>query len=405
MPNHPVLEHIDLLDGNWYASGPHDDWTWMRHNAPVYYDPNSDVWAVARYDDVLTVSRDPNTYSSYKAPRPKGDPLPMMISMDDPDHLNRRKLVNKGFTPRRVRDKLNEIDTLCDLIIDRVCENGRADFVWDVAAPLPLLLIGDMLGFPRESFDDLLQWSDDLIRATTETNPEASEKGMLAGIAFREFQMDVIADRRANPGGDDLVSILCEAEVEGEKLDDESIVQESLLILIGGDETSRHVITGGMEALLEFPDERQKLQEDLDGRIDVAVEEMLRWVTPIKNMARTTMAEIQLGDEVVPEAADVIMLYPSANRDEAHFVDPFHFDIERRPNHHLAFGFGAHFCLGASLARLELKQMFTRVLRRLPDIELAVPADQLPWRNSNFITGVESMPVRFTPTERLKPSA
>ena len=405
MPNHPVLEHVDLLDGNWYASGPHDDWTWMRHNAPVYYDPNSDVWAVARYDDVLTVSRDPNTYSSYKAPRPKGDPLPMMISMDDPDHLNRRKLVNKGFTPRRVRDKLNEIDTLCDLIIDRVCENGRADFVWDVAAPLPLLLIGDMLGFPRESFDDLLQWSDDLIRATTETNPEASEKGMLAGIAFREFQMDVIADRRANPGGDDLVSILCEAEVEGEKLDDESIVQESLLILIGGDETSRHVITGGMEALLEFPDERQKLQEDLDGRIDVAVEEMLRWVTPIKNMARTTMAEIQLGDEVVPEAADVIMLYPSANRDEAHFVDPFHFDIERRPNHHLAFGFGAHFCLGASLARLELKQMFTRVLRRLPDIELAVPADQLPWRNSNFITGVESMPVRFTPTERLKPSA
>ncbi len=404
MPNHPILEHVDLLDGNWYASRPHDDWTWMRNNAPVYYDPNSDVWAVARYDDVLTVSRDPRTYSSYKAPRPKGNPLPMMISMDDPDHLNRRKLVNKGFTPRRVRGKLAEIDVLCDMIIDRVCEKGEADFVWDVAAPLPLLLIGDMLGFPRESFDDLLEWSDDLMRGTTDTDPAAREKSVLAGIAFRDFQMGVIADRRANLGGDDLVSILCHAEVDGERLDDESIVQESLLILIGGDETSRHVITGGMQALMEFPDERQRLQEDLNGRIETAVEEMLRWVTPIKNMARTTMTEIELGGETIPEGSDVIMLYPSANRDEAHFVDPFRFDVEREPNHHLAFGFGTHFCLGASLARLELKEMFTKVLRRLPDIEMAVPADQLPWRNSNFITGVEAMPVKFTPTERLSPT-
>ncbi len=404
MPNHPILEHVDLLDGNWYASRPHDDWTWMRNNAPVYYDPNSDVWAVARYDDVLTVSRDPRTYSSYKAPRPKGRSLPMMISMDDPDHLNRRKLVNKGFTPRRVRDKLAEIDVLCDMIIDRVCEKGEADFVWDIAAPLPLLLIGDMLGFPRESFDDLLEWSDDLMRGTTETDLAAHEKSRLAGAAFRKFQMGVIADRRANPGGDDLVSILCHAEVDGERLDDESIVQESLLILIGGDETSRHVITGGMQALMEFPDERQRLQEDLNGRIDTAVEEMLRWVTPIKNMARTTMSEIELGGETIPEGSDVIMLYPSANRDEAHFVDPFRFDVEREPNHHLAFGFGTHFCLGASLARLELKEMFTKVLRRLPDIEMAVPADQLPWRNSNFITGVEAMPVKFTPTERLSPT-
>lgn len=404
MPNHPILEHVNLLDGNWYASRPHDGWTWMRNNAPVYYDPNSDVWAVARYDDVLSVSRNPKIYSSYKAPRPKGRTLPQMISMDDPEHFRRRKLVNKGFTPRRVRDKLDEIDTLCDMIIDRVCEKGEADFVWDLAAPLPLLLIGDMLGFPRESFDDLLEWSDDMIRATTETNPEALEKGILAGVAFREFQLSFIADRRANPGGDDLISILCEAEVEGERLDDDSIVQESLLILIGGDETSRHVITGGMQALLEFPDERQKLQEDLDGRMEAAVEEMLRWVTPVQNMARTTMTDARLGGEVIPEGSDVIMLYPSANRDESQFKDPFRFDIERDPNNHLAFGFGTHFCLGASLARLELKEMFTKLLRRLPDIELAVPADQLPWRNSNFITGVEAMPVRFTPTERLNPA-
>ena len=405
-PDHPLREHIDLMDGNWYAAQPHDDWTWMRANAPVYYDPNSDVWAVAKYDDILTVSRDPATFSSYKAPRPKTDPLPMMISMDDPEHLNRRKLVNKGFTPKRVRDKLDQIDSLCDMIIDRVCEKGECDFVWDIAAPLPLLLIGDMLGFPRESFDDLLEWSDDLIRGTsTTTSPEASEKAMLAGIAFREFQMEVIADRRANPGGDDLVSILCDAEVDGDRLDDESIVQESLLILIGGDETSRHVITGGMQALLEFPDERERLQADLSGGIEVAVEEMLRWVTPIKNMARTTMADVQIRDQVIPEGSDIIMLYPSGNRDEEHFDDPFRFDVTRDPNHHIAFGFGTHFCLGASLARLELKEMFTKVLTRLPDIEMRVPQSELPWRNSNFITGVEAMPVKFTPTEKVGASA
>ncbi len=401
-PSHPLRDSIDLMDGNWYAGRPHDDWTWMRHNAPVYYDPNSDVWAVAKYDDILTVSRDPATYSSYKAPRPKGDPLPMMISMDDPDHLNRRKLVNKGFTPKRVRDKLDQIDALCDMIIDRVCEKGECDFVWDIAAPLPLLLIGDMLGFPRESFDDLLEWSDDLIRGTTTTgSPEASEKAMLAGLAFREFQMGVIADRRANPGGDDLVSILCEAEVDGDRLDDESIVQESLLILIGGDETSRHVITGGMQALMEFPDERERLQADLHGGIEVAVEEMLRWVTPIKNMARTTMTDVSIRDQTIPEGSDIIMLYPSGNRDEEHFVDPFRFDVTRDPNHHMAFGFGTHFCLGASLARLELKEMFTKVLTRLPDIEMRVPQSELPWRNSNFITGVEEMPVKFTPTAKV----
>ena len=404
-PEHPVRDHIDLMDGNWYAGQPHDDWTWMRANAPVYYDPNSDVWAVAKYDDILTVSRDPAMFSSYKAPRPKGDPLPMMISMDDPDHLNRRKLVNKGFTPKRVRDKLDQIDTLCDMIIDRVCEKGECDFVWDIAAPLPLLLIGDMLGFPRESFDDLLEWSDDLIRGTTTTSPEASEKAMLAGMAFREFQMGIIADRRANPGGDDLVSILCHSEVDGDRLDDESIVQESLLILIGGDETSRHVITGGMQALMEFPDEREKLQADLAGGIEVAVEEMLRWVTPIKNMARTTMADVTIRGQVIPEGSDIIMLYPSGNRDEDHFVDPFRFDVTRDPNHHMAFGFGTHFCLGASLARLELKEMFTKVLTRLPDIEMRVPQSELPWRNSNFITGVEAMPVRFTPTEKVGASA
>lgn len=400
MPNHPTRTDIDLLDGRWYAGEPHDTWTWMRANAPVYYDEASDVWAITKYDDILRISKDPATFSSHRSPRPHGDPLPMMISMDDPDHVRRRKLVNRGFTPKRVRDKESEIRAICDAIIDRICERGECDFVWDIAAPLPLLLIGDMLGFPRERYDDLLRWSDDMIRGTTATDDEARLLAMHAGIEFRAFQLEVIKDRRSRPPADDLVSILCHAEVDGERLDDESVVQESLLILIGGDETTRHVITGGMLALLAHPEEQAKLAADVPGRIEAAVEEMLRWVTPIKNMSRTATRDVEVRGQTLRAGDQLIMLYPSANRDEDVFPDPFRFDIERHPNNHLAFGFGTHFCLGSSLARLELRIMFERLLTRLPDLHLAVD-ERPPYRASNFISGPEEMPVRFTPTAPL----
>jgi cholest-4-en-3-one 26-monooxygenase len=399
-PTHPTRDDIDLLDGNWYAGQPHDTWTWMREHAPAYYDPSSDTWAITRYHDILAVEKDPKTFSSFRSPRPHGTPLPMMISMDDPDHQRRRSIVNRGFTPKRVRAKESEIQTICDHIIDRICERGSCDFVWDIAAPLPLLLIGDMLGFPREAYDDLLRWSDDLIRGTTVTDPEAAEKAMMAAIEFREFQLHVIADRRSKPPGRDLVSVLCHADIDGERLDDESLVQESLLILIGGDETTRHVITGGMLALLEHPGERAKLLADRSTLV-TGVEEMLRWVTPIKNMSRTATRDVEVSGQMIGVGEQLILLYPSANRDESVFEDPFRFDVERHPNPHIAFGFGTHFCLGASLARLELNVMFDRLLERLPDIELADPSTPLPWRNSNFITGPEAMPVSFTPSPRL----
>ena len=396
MATHPVREDIDLLDGNWYRGEPHEAWTWMRAHAPVYYDGPNDVWAITRYHDVLAVEKDPVTFSSRRSPRPHGDPLPMMISMDDPLHHQRRSLVNRGFTPRRVRDREAEIRRICDEILDRVCEQGECDFVWDVAAPLPLLLIGDMLGFERDAYDELLRWSDDMIRGTTATNEEARLRSMQAGMEYRAYQLGVIADRRHKPPGSDLVSVLCHAEIDGRKLDDESLVQETLLILIGGDETTRHVITGGMLALMAFPSERAAMAANLE----TGVEELLRWVSPIKNMSRTVTAEVELAGEQLHAGDQVIVMYPSANRDEAVFADPFRFDVRRQPNPHLAFGFGTHFCLGASLARLELKVMFDRLLTRLPDIELATD-EALPYRASNFIVGPESMPVRFTPTPRV----
>src|SRR5438094_10457944 len=225
--NHPVRDDIDLLEGDWYATEPHETWRWMREHAPVYFDEKSDTWALTRYEDVLTVEKDPATFSSKRAPRPHGDPLPMMISMDNPQHQRRRSLVSRGFTPRRVGEKEEKVREICRSIIERVAAKGECDFVWDIAAPLPLLLIADMLGFPPEAYDDLLRWSDDMIRGTTGyPTPETQGKALEAGIAFREYQLGVIADRRSKPPQDDLVSVLCHAEIDGERLDDDSLVNE-----------------------------------------------------------------------------------------------------------------------------------------------------------------------------------
>jgi cholest-4-en-3-one 26-monooxygenase len=385
---------LNLLDGTWYADDPHAVWAWMRREAPVHYDEAAKVWGIARYDDVLAIEKDPKTYSSRRAPRPHGDPLPMMISMDDPDHQRRRSLVNRGFTPRRIGELEPTVARLCRRIVDKVCETGSCDAVWDLAAPLPLLVIADLLGFEESHLDDLLRWSDDMIRATTLDPPqEVAEAGFKAMLGFRELQLGVIADRRA-AARDDLISILCVAEVDGHQLDDESIVQETLLLLIGGDETTRHVITGGLLALLEHPDQRAFLAEDLD-RLPVAVEELLRWVSPIKNMARTVVGDVELRGQQLRDGDQVILFYPSANRDAEVFDRPDELDLGREPNPHLAFGFGPHFCLGASLARLELRLMFRELLTRLPDLELV---GDVPYRPSNFISGPEAMPVRFSPT-------
>lgn len=389
-----MAENIDLLDGRLYAGQPFELWAWMREHAPAYWDGVNEVWALTRYHDILAVEKDPVTYSSHRAPRPHGDHLAMMISMDAPEHTYRRRLVSSGFTPRRMRDHEPAVRRICTEIIDRVAHLGACDFVWDIAAPLPLLVIADMLGFPPESYDDLLKWSDDLIRGTTNSDAAAQDDAARAGLAFRQFQLGVIADRRAKPRQDDLVSVLCHAEIDGERLDDESIIQESLLILIGGDETTRHVITDGMLALLDHPDQVAALRAD-PSLLPPAVEELLRWVSPIKNMARTVTRDVEWHGLTMHAGDQVMLMYPSANRDPAVFADPGRFDVRRDPNPHLAFGFGSHFCLGASLARLELKVMFGELLRRLPDLRLA--GEPLPRRASNFISGPETMPLSFTP--------
>jgi cytochrome P450 family 142 subfamily A polypeptide 1 len=385
---------IDLLAADFYVDGAREAYAWMRAHAPVHFDEQSNLWAVATYAGVMAVGRDPATFSSAGGSRPDTGPMPWMIDMDAPDHLKRRKLVSRGFTPARVRATRDHVTQICDDLIDRVCEQGECDFVRDLAAPLPMVVIGDMLGIPAADRGELLRWSDDML-GSLRGDPESLAA---AGVAFGEFDRyarAMIATRRASPT-DDLVSVLVHAEVDGEHLSDDEIVMESLLLLVGGDETTRHVIVGGTEQLLAEPDTKARLLADPE-LLPAAVEEMLRWVTPIKNMARTTTREVEIEGVTLPADARLVVLYESANFDEVQFPGSDVFDIERAPNDHLAFGFGAHFCLGASLARLELVVMFERLLARLADLELATDE---PLHHT--INGVAEMPVRFRPTAPMR---
>lgn len=308
----------------------------MRLNEPVYHDEVNGLWGITRYSDIKRLSLDPSVFSSAEGTRPKFYALPMMIDTDPPVHTRRRRLVSAGFTPRRIADLRDHIERVRDELLDAVAE-------------------------------------------------------------YTEYMTPIIADRRTSGRMDDLVGILANAEVDGDRLSVDDLVFETLLILIGGDETTRHVLSGGMLALHEHPEQLAALRVDRS-LLPGAAEEMLRWVSPIQNMARTVQVDVTVGDAPLTEGDQVLLLYPSANRDAEVFADPFTFDIERSPNPHIAFGIGGHFCLGNQLAQLELSVMFDRLLDRLPDLRL-VECDA-PRRPSNFVCGLQRLPVEFTPPAR-----
>jgi cytochrome P450 family 142 subfamily A polypeptide 1 len=396
MTTPPVDLPIGLTDGTFYGGDPFPAFAWMRAEAPAYFDEVAGVWGITRYSDVKEISKDPETFSNAGGIRPDSDALPMMIDTDAPEHVRRRRLVSEGFTPRRIRESEEGIRMICDAIIDRVCEQGTADFVRDIAAPLPMIVIGNLLGVAAEDRDALLRWSDDMVKALGSPDPTAMERAAAAAIEYAEYIMAVVEQRRRDNQTNDLIGTLVHAEIEGDRLDDSSLIYESLLILIGGDETTRHVISGGMYELLTHPDQYALLARERE-RLPLAVEEMLRWVSPIKNMARTATRDVELHGETIAKGQKLLLLYPSANRDEAVFADPECFDVTRTPNDHMAFGFGSHFCLGNRLARMELQVMFERLFDRLPDLALADDVEP-PKRNANFVSGYEEMPVTFSPT-------
>lgn len=390
---------VDLADGRFYADGhARDAYRWMRAHEPVFRDRNGQA-AAASHAAVLDAERNPDLFSNAGGIRPDQPGMPYMIDMDDPAHLLRRKLVNAGFTRKRVMDKLPAIGTLCDTLIDAVCEKGECDFVRDIAAPLPMAVIGDMLGVLPQERELLLKWSDDLVCGlSSHVDEQTIQLLMDTFAAYTAFTMDVIAKRRADPT-DDLFSVLVNSEVEGQRMEDAEIVMETLLILIGGDETTRHTLSGGTEQLLRHPDQWAALTAD-PTKLPGAIEEMLRWTSPVKNMCRTLTADTEFYGTALRKDEKIMLMFESANFDEEVFGDPQNFRIDRTPNNHVAFGFGTHFCMGNQLARLELKIMIEKVLSRLPDLRLA-DTDMLPLRPANFVSGLESMPVVFTPTAKV----
>ncbi|MBN3510667.1 cytochrome P450, family 142, subfamily A, polypeptide 1 [Mycobacterium sp. 88mf] len=390
---------VDLTNGTFYADGgARDAYRWMRANEPVFRDRNG-LAAAATYQALLDAERNPELFSSTGGIRPDQPGMPYMIDMDDPAHVLRRKLVNSGFTRKRVMDKVPSIEKLCDTLIDAVCERGECDFVRDIAAPLPMAVIGDMLGVLPQERDMLLKWSDDLVCGlSSHVDETVIQKLMETFAAYTAFTMEEIKKRRANPT-DDLFSILVNAEVEGQRMTDDEIVMETLLILIGGDETTRHTLSGGVEQLLRHRDQWDALVADPD-KLPGAIEEMLRWTSPVKNMCRTLTADTTFHGTELKAGEKIMLMFESANFDEAVFENPDEFQIDRNPNSHLAFGFGTHFCLGNQLARLELRLMVSRLLERLPDLRL-VDGAHVPLRPANFVSGPEAMPVVFTPTAPL----
>ncbi len=388
---------FDLLDGEFWGRNPHEELAWLREHEPVYWDGS--VWGITRHADVREVSLHPESFCSGHGARPDAAPLPMMIDKDGEEHRRRRKLVNRGFTPRRLADSRERISEICHRLIDDVFARGECDAVTELASWLPMHVIGDMLGFPMEHREILLRWSDDMVRILIgRPDPELAERATSAYQGFREFVTEAIAERRRHPRGD-LLSLLIAGEggVGDDPAQVEDVIHDSLLLLIGGDETTRHVLTGGLYQLLANPEQLALLRSRPE-LMPSAVEEMLRWVSPIKNMARTVVADTEFRGQQLRAGEKVILLYSSANRDSEVFAEPFRFDITRSPNDHLAFGVGTHFCLGSNLARLELTCFFEAVLDRFPDLRLVDPVEPA-YRPANFISGYEHMPVMWGASE------
>ncbi len=386
-----AFERRRLLDRDLYAGDPHPFFAALRAHEPVYQDETG-LWALTKLDDIKWAERQPGVFSSAQGSRPNGTPQPSMIDSDDPLHADQRRIVQRGFTPRQMAAYEDHVREVARRLVDRVVDRGGCDIVADIAKPLPMTLIGEMLGAPESDYDRLQHWSDQMIDGAD--GPEhVTDQVITAAFEYHQYISEVIAERKANPG-DDLVSKLVHADVDGEAMSDERVIGNALLLLVGGNETTRNVITGGLDALLRNPDQLAHTMAHLDD-VTTTVEECLRWVTPIVNMNRVTTRDVEVRGVTIPEGSQVLMCYVSANRDEDVFDDPFRFDVTRNPNPHLAFGWGPHLCLGAALARLEIRVILTELLSRVTDLRLVDPDASPVYSHSSFVRGIQSLPVEF----------
>jgi cholest-4-en-3-one 26-monooxygenase len=400
---------VDLSDPRSFVPGvPHAWLAHLRRTDPVHWqdEPGGPgYWAVTRYEDCVTVNRDFERFSSAAkgtmpfemAEEEIAQQGLMMLNMDPPLHTRYRRLVNKGFTPRTVRDLEESIHRAADNIIDGVIESGSADFVTDLSAELPLQVIAELLGVPQEDRHKMFDWSN---RMVGNADPEYQEEQSMAENAAMElyaYAAALFAKKRIDPHTD-LMSVLTKVEVEGEQLSDLELELFFLLLTVAGNETTRNLMSGGMHAFFEHPEQWDRLKADRT-LLPTAADEMLRFVSPVMNFRRTAMCDAVLSDTKIAEGDKVVFYHCSGNRDADVFESPDSFDIGRNPNPHIAFGGGGpHFCLGANLARMEIAVMFEHLLDRMPDIHQAGDIQRL---QSQFINGVKHLPVAFTPAARL----
>lgn len=397
---------IVLHDPTTYAGGfPYEQFRALREDDPVSHHDHpaweNGYWVVVRHADVQQVSRDWGTFKN--APHPflpdagqfggdnQGSSL-LLISLDPPEHSKLRKIISSGFTPRRINDLAGHVKERVDSVIDSVADRGECDLVRDIALWLPLHAIADLVGVPEEDRKQVFEWTELTFGFDATVAPE---ERMNAAMAMYAYADAMCAERRAHPR-DDLMTVLLEADVDGDRLTDMQLAAFFMLLQNAGSETTRNLITTGTLALLQRPDQVEGLRAD-PALLPVAIEELLRYTTPVMSFTRTATCDTEVAGQQIREGEHVLMVYASANRDERAFESPDVIDISREPNDHVAFGAGGpHFCLGAHLARLESKLMFEEILTRFEGLEVTADPESLPRVSSNLIDGFAAMPVRWS---------
>jgi len=378
---------LDLLDGDFYVDDPYAAYAWFRENEPIAWDDVNELWGVFRYDDISEIEKSKHLFISsdqHKGGyRPNLPADPSIIGLDDPLHAERRALVSRRFTPRAVQAWEDHVRATVDELLDAALSRGRAEIVSEIASVLPARVIGWLLGFPDEQWPRLRDWSERTI--VLGGGPRyMSEGGMMAAIEFAQASLALYEEKQRCPA-DDVMTVWTRSQVQGRPLTVEEVGSDCLLILDGGAETTRTVIARTMLHLVDRPDQWQLLKDGVDPTI--ATEEFIRYVTPIHNMCRTATRDVTMGDVTVRAGQQVVLMYASANRDPRHFADPERMDVTRQPNNHLAFGFGTHFCLGAALARLEIRVFFEELVRRVRAMRIATDAPTVEMPNA-FVFGL-----------------